>query len=55
MPHQVEVRVPDVGDSEQDEVIEVAVAVGERVEVEDVIVTLESDRDGEAGRCASCT
>lgn len=44
MPHQVEVRVPDVGDSEQVEVIEVTVAVGERVEIEDVIVTLESDK-----------
>ena len=44
MPHRVEVRVPDVGESEQVEVIEVTIAVGDRVEVEDVIVTLESDK-----------
>ncbi len=44
MPHQVEVRVPDVGDAEEVEVIEVLVAPGDRVEVEDTIVTLESDK-----------
>ena len=44
MPHQVEVRVPDVGEAEEVEVIEVLVAVGDRVELEDPIVTLESDK-----------
>ncbi|MEZ4218206.1 MAG: 2-oxo acid dehydrogenase subunit E2 [Myxococcota bacterium] len=44
MPHQVEVRVPDVGEAEQVEVIEVLVAAGDRVAVDDVIVTLESDK-----------
>ncbi|MEE2663724.1 MAG: 2-oxo acid dehydrogenase subunit E2 [Myxococcota bacterium] len=44
MPHQVEVRVPDVGEAEEVEVIEVLVAPGDRVELEDTIVTLESDK-----------
>ena len=44
MPHQVEVRVPDVGEAEEVEVIEVLVAPGDRVELEDPIVTLESDK-----------
>jgi len=44
VPHQVEVRVPDVGEAEEVEVIEVLVAPGDRVELEDTIVTLESDK-----------
>ena len=44
MPHQVEVRVPDVGDAEEVEVIEILFGPGDRVEVEDPIVTLESDK-----------
>lgn len=44
MPHQVEVRVPDVGDAQEVEVIEILVGPGDRVEVEDPIVTLESDK-----------
>jgi len=44
VPHQVEVRVPDVGDAEEVEVIEILFGPGDRVEVEDPIVTLESDK-----------
>lgn len=44
MPHFVEVRVPDVGEADEVEVIEVLVAPGDRVEPEDPIVTLESDK-----------
>ena len=39
-----EVRVPDIGDFENVEVIEVLVAVGDRVEPETSLVTLESDK-----------
>jgi pyruvate dehydrogenase E2 component (dihydrolipoamide acetyltransferase) len=44
VPHQVEVRVPDVGEADEVEVIEVLVEPGDRVEPEDPIVTLESDK-----------
>ena len=44
MPHQVEVRVPDVGDAQEVEVIEILVGPGDRVAPEDPIVTLESDK-----------
>jgi len=39
-----EVRVPDVGEADEVEVIEILVAKGDRVEVDDPIVTLESDK-----------
>jgi len=39
-----EIRVPDIGDFEDVEVIEVLVAAGDRVEVEDSLITLESDK-----------
>jgi pyruvate dehydrogenase E2 component (dihydrolipoamide acetyltransferase) len=39
-----EIRVPDIGDFEEVEVIEVLVATGDRIEVEASIVTLESDK-----------
>ncbi len=38
------VRVPDIGDFEDVEVIEVLVAPGDRVEPEDPLITLESDK-----------
>ncbi len=38
------VRVPDIGDFEAVEVIEVLVSPGDRVEIEDPLVTLESDK-----------
>ncbi len=40
----VRVRVPDIGDFEAVEVIEVLVSPGDRVEIEDPLITLESDK-----------
>jgi dihydrolipoamide dehydrogenase len=40
----VEVRVPDIGEFESVDVIEVLVAVGDRVETEQSLITLESDK-----------
>ncbi len=39
-----EIRVPDLGDSEAVDVIEVAVKVGDRVDVNDPLITLEGDK-----------
>ncbi len=44
MSNLIEVRVPDIGDSTDVEVIEILVSVGDAVAVEDSIVTLESDK-----------
>ena len=41
---RAEVKVPDIGDFELVEVIDVLVASGARVEVEDPLITLESDK-----------
>jgi len=40
----VEVQVPDIGDFDQVEVIEVLVAIGDSIEVEDSLITVESDK-----------
>jgi dihydrolipoamide dehydrogenase len=40
----MEVVVPDIGDFDAVEIIEVAVAPGDRVEVEQALITLESDK-----------
>ncbi len=40
----VEVKVPDIGDAEGVEVIEVAVKAGDSVDVDDVLVVVESDK-----------
>jgi pyruvate dehydrogenase E2 component (dihydrolipoamide acetyltransferase) len=40
----VEVRVPDIGDFQDVEVVEVLVAPGDRVRVEDPLVAIESDK-----------
>jgi len=40
----VEVKVPDIGGSENVEIIEVAVAEGDSVNAEDALITLESDK-----------
>ncbi|QFU00584.1 Dihydrolipoyllysine-residue acetyltransferase component of pyruvate dehydrogenase complex [Halomonas sp. THAF5a] len=40
----VEIKVPDLGGSADVEIIEVAVAEGDRVDVEDTLITLESDK-----------
>ena len=44
MAEVIEVRVPDIGDFAEVEVIEIHVASGDSVEVEESLVTLESDK-----------
>ena len=44
MAEQFDITVPDIGDFENVEIIEVLVSVGDRVEVEDPLITLESDK-----------
>ena len=40
----IEIRVPDIGDFDEVNVVEVLVSPGDQIEVEDGIVTLESDK-----------
>ena len=44
MTHRIEIKVPDIGDFSDIPVIEVLVTAGERVEVEQSLLTLESDK-----------
>ncbi|MEN8214420.1 MAG: dihydrolipoyl dehydrogenase [Pseudomonadota bacterium] len=44
MSNTIEVTLPDIGDFDQVEIIEVLVVVGDRVEAEDSLLTLESDK-----------
>jgi dihydrolipoamide dehydrogenase len=44
MSNTVEVKVPDIGDFEKVEIIEVLVSEGDTVNVEDSVITLESDK-----------
>lgn len=44
MSNEKEIRLPDIGDFKTVDVIEIAVSVGDRVEVEDTLLTLESDK-----------
>ncbi len=44
MPQTTEVKVPDIGDFGDVEIIEIAVTPGDRVEVEQGLITLESDK-----------
>ena len=44
MSHKIEISVPDVGDFTDIPVIEVLIAVGEHVDAEQSLVTLESDK-----------
>ena len=44
MSNQQDILVPDIGDFDDVEVIEVLVSPGDVVEVEDAIITLESDK-----------
>ena len=44
MSNTIEVTLPDVGDFDQVEIIEILVAVGDQVEAEDSLLTLESDK-----------
>ncbi|MEB2318432.1 MAG: hypothetical protein OZ935_07130, partial [Pseudomonadota bacterium] len=43
MSGTIEVRVPDIGDFEEVEVIEVMVSSGDEVQAEQSLVTVESD------------
>lgn len=44
MPENTEVKVPDIGDFGEVEIIEVAVSAGDRVALEQGLITLESDK-----------
>ena len=44
MATEQEILLPDIGDFKTVDVIEIAVSVGDRVEVEDTLLTLESDK-----------
>lgn len=44
MSEMVEVKVPDIGDFDEVEIIEVLVSPGDTVKVEDSLITLESDK-----------
>ena len=44
MSRITEIKVPDIGDFDDIEIIEVAVATGDRVEMEQGLITLESDK-----------
>lgn len=44
MAHRHEVRVPDLGDFSEVEIVEVMVAIGDHVSVEDPLITLETDK-----------
>jgi dihydrolipoamide dehydrogenase len=44
MSKTIEVTLPDIGDFDQVDIIEVLVAPGDKVEAEDSIITLESDK-----------
>ncbi len=44
MTNETKVTLPDIGDFDAVELIEIAVAVGDTVEVEDTLITLESDK-----------
>ncbi len=44
MVEPVEIKVPDIGDFDEVDVIEVLVAVGDQVAIDDSLVTLESDK-----------
>ncbi|MDE0790508.1 MAG: biotin/lipoyl-binding protein, partial [Woeseiaceae bacterium] len=44
MTETVQLRVPDLGDFEDVEIIEVFVAVGDTIAVEDPLITIETDK-----------
>ena len=44
MSNPIEVTLPDIGDFDQVEIVEILVAVGDQVEAEDSLLTLESDK-----------
>ena len=44
MPQSTEVKVPDIGDFDEIEIIEVTVSPGDRIALEQALITLESDK-----------
>ncbi|MDX1512700.1 MAG: dihydrolipoyl dehydrogenase [Gammaproteobacteria bacterium] len=44
MPEKIEIKVPDIGDFSDVEIIEILVSKGDTVEVEQPLITLESDK-----------
>ena len=44
MSNTIEVKVPDIGDFEAVEIIEVLVSPGDQIAVEDPLITVESDK-----------
>jgi len=44
MSNIIEVNIPNIGDFDQVEIIEVLIAVGDSIEVEDSLITVESDK-----------
>ena len=44
MANSREITLPDIGDFDTVDVIEISVKVGDNVNVEDTIITLESDK-----------
>ena len=44
MPETREVLVPDIGDFDEVEIVEVLVNPGDAIEIEDPLITLESDK-----------
>ena len=40
----IEVKVPDIGDFDSVEIIEILVAAGDEINVEDPLITVESDK-----------
>ncbi|MEZ5447515.1 MAG: biotin/lipoyl-containing protein [Thiolinea sp.] len=44
MSDMIEIRVPDIGDFDGVEIIEVLVDIGDPVQVEDSLITIESDK-----------
>ncbi len=44
MSNEIEINLPDIGDFDAVEVIEIAVNVGDTIEAEDTLLTLESDK-----------
>ncbi|WP_241121951.1 biotin/lipoyl-containing protein, partial [Achromobacter insuavis] len=44
MSNTVQIKVPDIGDFKEVEVIEVLVAVGDTIKAEQSLITVESDK-----------
>ncbi|MDG1462503.1 MAG: hypothetical protein P8R04_02955, partial [Gammaproteobacteria bacterium] len=44
MTEELKVQVPDIGDFSDVDIIEVAVAVGDKVSAEDTLITLETEK-----------